>query len=306
MNLHNIFFEDYDYRMIEPVGHAPYRFHCASLFMVGLIPPLQDSANYCLECPPTGQGSLGIQLHHADRELLDSGVCHIALYSKHQSYPIWTVPVDRNHCDIWELPDTELCDIRLMTPVLSWTSREYFLVLTGMEYDYVYMRNLYGGTVIPLTVESYTPSYRPSRTWDTARTVSFMCDGTDYLLPDERFEQPVYLNSLEILGMTDSKVHLGMPGKQALTLSIFFDVPEVDTDILVGLYREGEFRPLWTMREALNPDMPFMEMTTWMLDLHPGDYFLLLGNVTASAFDRVMQPIGNCIRRKFQIVRDYE
>lgn len=306
MNLQNSFFEDHEYRMIEPVGHVPYRFHGASLFMPGLIPPPQNSAEYYLECPPTGQGSLAIQLHHADRELLDSGVCHIALYRKCQSYPIWLAPVDRNHSDVWDLPDTELCDIRLMTPVLSWTPGEYFLVMTGMEYDYVIERNLYGGIVVPLKVESYTPSYRPSRNWDTARTVTVMCNGTDYLIPDEQFDQPAYLNSLNICGMTGSSVHLNTTGKQALTLSVFFDTPQGDTDILVGLYRTGEPHPLWTMREALNPEMPFIEMTTWMLDLHPGNYFLLLGNVATSVFDRVIQPFGNYLRREFQIVRDQE
>jgi len=304
MKLENVFWNDSEYRMPQALENAPYRHLCVSVWMDGLKPCPMTEYGPCIETRPDGKGSLVFCVEHADVAILDSGICYASVYRTLEPEPVWSTPLDRAHGDIVLMSGNETCHIRIQTPVMDWQPGEYFLLLTNIDPDYVYVREVDGCSVVPFSIERYTPNYRPSRTWNSLRTETVTCDDGTYEIPVCQKSAPAPVMTLFVNGQTGPVLRMKGNTRQSVRIRIGLDEVTEEQEVLIGLYRKGETQPLWTVRERLEPNQTDIDLNTWVLDLTPGKYFVLLGMVGKSSSSIVpIQRIGTCWRRDF-IVSD--
>lgn len=293
------------YRMPKALDNAPYQFLYLSIWMDGMIPAPVNEHGICIENGPDGKGSMVFCLEHADIALLDSGICYASLYREGMTEPVITIALDRESCETVLTSGPDRGHIVFRTPVMGWDPDSYFVVLTNLDKQYSTAVDVLGSAVVHFTVESYYPSYRAAADWNHIRTITTKDRDGEYVIPADDGVNRVSLVELGINGMGGSDVRLFGNGKQSLNIRAQFGEDDEFKDVIFGLYRSGNSHPLWTNCEMV-PDLFWsMEMNTWVLDLTPGKYFILIGwadvPVALQGFTPI-RPIGGCQRFDFTVL----
>ena len=300
--MQSVRYKEYTYRIPEVLENAPYMFTCLSLWMDGLAPGPQDENGFRIVNNPDGKGSIVFCIQHADTALLDSSVCQVLVYRDKVTEPVWSIPLDRLHCEILTGCGVDKCMFMFRTPIMEWVPDRYFVVLTNMSPQYDY-EDILSCSVTPFVIGNFTHCYQSSKEWRNIATTCVTCEDGEYLVPAESGEGRVKIYSINIDDECGDNIRLIANGKKSLRIEACFDDDDEYTDILIGLYRAGERNPLWTVREMISHTG--VDVNTWALDLIPGRYFVLL--CMADVPGGVWIPfkrVGDCLRHDFTIVPD--
>ena len=296
-------YKDHTYQVPKVLKNAPYQFMSLTLWMDGLIPYPQDENGLRIENNPDGKGSIVFCMEHADIALLDSGVCQALIYRDEVSEPIWRIPLDREHCEILLKSGPDRCNFIFKTPVMEWVPDGYFVVFTNITTQYGY-EEIMSCSEVSFVIDNYTPSYQASKEWKNIETVSVTCEDGEYLVPAESGEERANIYSINIDDEYGDNIRLISGEKKSLRIEANFDKEDEYIDVLIGLYRVGEKNPLWTVREMI-PTIENVDVNTWVLDLTPGRYFILLSKVDVPGGVWIpFTHLGDCLRHDFTIIPD--
>ena len=163
--------DGFTYWVVENEWPAPYCHVHGTLFIQEMVPDKLGHEDICLNCTPTGRGRLVVTLHHAEIALIDSGICHIALYRKGQSAPLWLETICPDNSTVLTIYGSIRGDIRLTLPDRGWEEGTYFILISNLEEN----SSLTNFDVIA-NIAAEEDYIRPE---DVARLIAFRNDPSD-------------------------------------------------------------------------------------------------------------------------------
>lgn len=300
--------DGFTYWVVENEWSSPYCHVHGTLFIQEMVPDKLGHEDICLNCTPTGRGRLVVTLHHAEIALIDSGICHIALYRKGQSAPLWLETICPDNSTVLTTYGSSRGDIRLTLPDRGWEEGTYFILVSNLEENPIlsnFVLSPYGYTLLSFTMEyPEIGGYAFTDEWANLDKKEVVCEDGMYVLPDMETNGSLVLKDVEINFINEFPVQLISQGLMPLEINFTVNAIRKTFSMPLAIYRVGQAQPLWTRFEWIDEDSDnCICLTSGVLDMTPGRYFLLVGGVQGDGNgDYPIQTLNGCVRYDFEVL----
>jgi len=302
------YIDGYTYRVADNEWSAPYSLVHGTVFIEEMLPDRLGPENIRLNCTPEGRGRLTVTLHHAETALMESGVCHIALYRMKQPEPLWMETIEPENSTLIARYGSNRGDIRMTLPDRDWEEGTYFILISNLE-ENSSLTNFdvspYGYMMLPFEMEqAEAGEYAFADEWDHVEKQDAVLEDGAYVLPRVEVNGTLVAEDVEINFLNDSPLRIVSQGRMPLTIN--FTVKDVRNTFSLPfcIYRVGQALPLWSRFEWMYEDMEeWIDVTSGILNLTTGRYFLLVGGVASDGNeDYPIQELNGCVRYDFEVL----